>query len=100
MMVIKNNPFVAWTILATTGMFIIQIFDIQYDSSPENIIILTSVVWGFILWVPGEILFELNDGKSFEGKEIIVILLALSISFVLDKIIRTWKKRKLSEDAN
>lgn len=94
-------PLTLWALLALLLHAAIVLFDISYDDGGlGSLLILSSPVWGFMYWLPSELLFALNQGHAIPGQSWIVGALGLVIAVLMGLMIWWLRHRRQSTGAD
>jgi hypothetical protein len=91
-------PFTFWGAVALAFHACILILEWSYDQGGlAGALVLTSPVWGFMYWLPSELLFALNDGSAIAGLELLSVFLGLGFCLLADLVVRRWWRARPSE---
>jgi len=96
---IKRHPFATYGVVALLVGAIGHFLNLQYDDGGiGSLLIISSPIWGVIYWAPQEILFSLNNGKSFYGQTAISIGVGFLICLLADYFLVNRKKRGAKQE--
>jgi hypothetical protein len=99
--VIKKFPFTIWAILALILYAAIRALGLSYDDGGlGSVLILSAPLWGFMYWLPGEVLFALSNNHSVFWHWLISAISGLAICFLADTIIHRLRLAKATARAN
>lgn len=88
-------PFTLWALLALLLHIAILLFDLSYDDGGlGSYLVLSSPIWGFMYWLPSELLFALNQGHAIPGQRLVVVAVGLGIAVLMDLMIRWFRDRR------
>lgn len=64
--IMRHHPFCTWFVVAGCLRSILWVWNPAYDGNDLGaLVLLTSAIWGFPIWLPHELLFSLNEGRGF-----------------------------------
>lgn len=93
--VVGRHPFTTWALVALVLHVCIIRLRLDYDDGGlGSILILSSSLWGFMYWLPHELLFALNRGHSFPGHWLAAVIIGLLLCFAADLVVRRLRRRK------
>lgn len=70
------------------------------DGGLGSALILTLPVWGFMYWLPGELLYSLSNGHSIPGHWLISMVVGLVLCLVADLSVRRFRRRRRHSSKN
>ena len=90
---VKSWPLVTWAVIAGLILLLLSIFNVEYDSMPFGLLVITEWLWAWMYLAPSELLFGLHGGTAMPHHQILSVLLGLPLAFVADlflHLIRGW----------
>ncbi len=82
-------------VVALLMIAVIQFLNLQYDDGGiGSLLVISSPIWGVVYWAPQELLFTLNDGKSFYAQPAISFGVGFLVCLLADCFLVNRKKRK------
>lgn len=87
-------PFTLWALLALVLHASILVLNVSYDQGGfGGALVLSSPVWGFMYWLPSEMLFALNEGSSIPGQWLVSVIAGLALCLLADFIVYRFRRR-------
>ena len=87
----RKFPFLTWAFFALLLDLVIQGIGIEYDDPYWGLLVITASVWGFIFWLPNEILSEFNFWPSIPYRTEISIGLGIGLAGIGDWALAAWR---------
>lgn len=96
---LRRFPFTLWALLALVLHAYILVLDLSYDQGGfGGAMVLSSPIWGFMYWLPSELLFALNEGTAIARQWLVSVIAGLALCLVADWIIhRLWRRGEPGE---
>lgn len=86
-------PFTFWGAVALAFHACILILEWSYDQGGlAGVLVLSSPVWGFMYWLPSELLLALNDGAAISGHALLSVFLGLGFCLLADVVVRRLRR--------
>jgi hypothetical protein len=96
---LKYHPFAIYGVVAVILFGTVQALNLQYDGSGIGaIVVILMPVWGVVYWGPHELLYALNDGKSFFAHTAISAVIGFTICLLADYFLINKKKRDAKQE--
>ena len=85
---LRRFPFTLWALLALVLHAYILVRDLSYDQGGfSGALVLSSPIWGFMYWLPSELMFTLSGGRSILGQGLISVIAGLVLCFLADSLV-------------
>jgi hypothetical protein len=93
--VFQYFPLTIFTIFGIAFSIVVATTNIQYDDGGmRGLIFLTSQIFTLPIWLAGEVLFALNEGKAIPGQYFVSTSIGLLSALLIDYLIKAVLKRK------
>jgi hypothetical protein len=90
---VKRWPILTWALVAGLVLLVLGLAEVEYDSMPFGLLVITDGLWAWMYWLPSELLFELNCGTAMPNHEFLSVLLGMPLAFMADIILRLIRRR-------
>jgi hypothetical protein len=94
---LHNHPILAWAIGALLLHVLLNVGGVQYDDGRFGLLVITDGIWGWMYWLPSELLFVVNAGRAVHYHIAISVVCGLLIAVAIDKVIRhgrSWRREQ------
>lgn len=91
---VHRNPFTLWALLALALPAIVLVFDFSYDQGGVGgTLVLAEPIWGFMYWLPSELLFALNHGSAISRQWLLTVIAGLTLCILMDWMVYRIRSR-------
>jgi hypothetical protein len=92
---VHRNTFTLWALLALALHALILVYDISYDQGGVGgSVVLSAPIWGFMYWLPSELLFALNEGSAIPSQRLVTVITGLTLCILMDWMVRRLRRRR------
>jgi hypothetical protein len=87
----RDHLILVWAVGALLVHFLMFVGGVEYDDGRFGVLILMDGIWGWMYWLPSEVLFGLNAGRAVPYHMAISVVTGLAIALAIDKVIRSGR---------
>lgn len=96
-----THPILLWAVSALLVLALLGAFRVEYDGGGfGGLLVITSAIWGWMYWLPHEVLFTLNTSLVAPFREVIAVIAGLLIAVAIDWAIGKIRARRQAQPSD